>query len=65
MIKWIQIKYLSEPTLLKAKLWRLAERVMLETALPPVFGKESWQSIYCAKHLLEVLFYYRQLKLES
>jgi len=38
---------------------------MLETALPPVFGKESWQCIYYAEHLLEVLFYYRRLKIRK
>ncbi len=36
-----KIKYLSEPILLKVSLWRLADRVLLETAVPPVFGKES------------------------
>jgi hypothetical protein len=36
---------------------------MLETALPPVFGKESWQCPYFAEHLLEVLFYYQQIQI--
>ncbi len=31
---------ISEPILLKMRLWRLADRVPLETAVPPMFGKE-------------------------
>jgi hypothetical protein len=27
------------------RLWRLAEMVLLETAMPPVFGKEDYMDI--------------------
>jgi hypothetical protein len=46
-----KIEHLSEPILLKARLWRLANRVLLETAMPPVFGKESLLTAI-AGHLL-------------
>jgi len=58
----IKIKYLSEPISLKVNLWRWADRVLLETVVPPVFGKESWLTgTYAAisRHLLsEVPFLY-------
>jgi len=34
------MEQISEPFLLKAYLWRMADRVSLETVMPPVFGKE-------------------------
>ena len=37
-----ELKYsFSEPVLLKVYPWRLADRVSLEMAVPPVFGKEN------------------------
>jgi len=52
-----KIEYISEPILLKVSLWRLADRVLLETAVPPVFGKESLLTAAAEAPPFEVLFY--------
>jgi len=56
MLNW-KIEYISEPIPLKASLWRLADRVLLETAMPPVFGKESLLTAAAEAPPLEVLSY--------
>ena len=56
MLNW-KFEYLSEPILLKASLWRLADRVLLETAVPPVFGKESLLTAAAGAPPFEVLSY--------
>ena len=52
-----KIKYLSEPILLKVSPWRLADRVLLETTVPPVFGKESLLTTAVGAPPFEVLSY--------
>ena len=48
-------------------LWRLAERVSLEMAMPPMFGKESLSCCHVryVEHLLEVLFHLVRRNLDS